>query len=347
MSRSVRHLVDQAVAARPDLLARPDVDAVRLFNGRSDGLDGVVIERFADVLIVQLHEGHLRSDPRQVKDLATAFRDLLGSRAVYRKWFVRDRNRPDPTIEREHRDPRPWIGDPVPAEITVVEHGLRFIVRPWDGFSVGLFLEHRGNRRRIRELAAGRRVLNTFSYTCGFSVAAAAGGAAHVASVDVSKRYLEWGRSNFAANALPVDEHRFFCSDIFAFYRRAGRQERRFDLIVLDPPTFGQARRPKRVFSIRDHLEELCAGAVNLLEPGGLILLSTNHRATGRAELESAMKAACGRRAMTLVERPGLPVDFAGDPGYARSVLVRVDGPDPDGSGLEPADGIRRAHERT
>jgi len=109
-------------------------------------------------------------------------------------------------------------------EYAVLENGIRFLVRPHDGHSTGLFLEHRDNRKRVRRLAAGRNMLNAFAYTCGFSVAAALGGAAGTVSVDVSKKYLEWGKCNFAANELNLADHRFICSDIFDYYRRARRR---------------------------------------------------------------------------------------------------------------------------
>ena len=239
----------------------------------------------------------------------------------------------------------------------VTERDLRFIVRPYDGFSVGLFIEHRENRRRIRELAAGRRVLNAFAYTCGFSVAAARGGGASVDSIDLSKRYLEWGKQNFTlngidtANPTPGKEsqssvlssketcsgprhhqpglpgHRFFCCDIFDFYKRASRQDRRYDLIILDPPTLSRTRRPKRVFVLEGQLGPLLAGAIDRIEPGGLILLATNHRQISRPRLEEELTTAARAqdRACTITERPTLPPDFAGDPDYAKSVIAHVD----------------------
>ena len=153
----------------------PALNAYRLFHGTAEGIDGLAIDRFGDVLIVQLHEGRLRASPEEIQSAVRQLHVHLGTRAVYRKFFVRDRAQPSPQVKDEHYRPDPWIGQVVEADQIVTEYGLKFIVHPYDGFSVGLFLEHRDNRRRIRELAAGKRVLNAFSYTCGFSVAAAAG----------------------------------------------------------------------------------------------------------------------------------------------------------------------------
>jgi len=321
-SESVIRALDAALRKRTALLADPGLTACRLLHDRADGIEGLVVEKLADVLVLQRHEGRLRLSEGELRGLAECLRRRVEARAVYVKHFVRDRSRAEAEVAERHRDPRPWLGEPVEPERIVCEYGLRFIVRPYDGFSVGLFLEHRDNRQRVRRLAAGRRVLNAFSYTGAFSVAAAVGGAASVASVDISKRYLAWSRDNFAANALDASAHRFYCSDIFDFYRRAHRQGLRYDLIVLDPPSFARLRRPKRTFVLADRLEELVAEAVTLLEPGGVVLLASNHRGIGVNKLRAALENGAGRYRCRVLEIPELPVDFAGDPDYAKTVIA-------------------------
>jgi 23S rRNA (cytosine1962-C5)-methyltransferase len=217
----------------------------------------------------------------------------------------------------------PWVGRPVEDEFAVFENGVQFLIRPYDGFSVGLFLEHRENRRQLREIATAKRVLNCFAYTCGFSVAAALGGAETV-SVDVSKRYLEWGKRNFARNGLSLDGHMFICSDTQDYFRRAARQGREFDLVVLDPPTFGRVKETGRHFSIQRDLHKLVAGASERLAPGGQILLSVNHRGTSLAQMERACLNSAERRHARVTARPKLPVDFAGDAAYSKSLWLEV-----------------------
>lgn len=318
---NVQQIVEAALSRRASLVEDGGLTAYRLLHGMADGVPGVVMERLADVLIVQVHEGHVQASVSDVGRLATAFMERMGLRAAYRKCFVPDRARASAEVQAMHLDPVPWLGEPAESRVMVEEHGLRFVVRPYDGFSVGLFLEHRDNRRRVRELAAGRRVLNLFAYTCGFSVAVA-GGAASVASVDLHKRYLEWGKENFAANGLDLAAHMFYCSDVFDFYHRARRQGLQYDLIVLDPPSFARMRRPKRSFVLGEQLDPLCAGAVGLLAPGGQILLATNHRQIPAERLEAALHLAAGGRTCRILDRPALPVDFAGDPDYARTVIA-------------------------
>jgi len=315
--------IAEAAERRVALFA--ETDAVRLFHGAADGVEGLVIERFGPVMVVQIHERRLAAE---IGDVGEAVRGVAGEhavRSVYLKQFVRDRGSVDEDVSAAHREAAPWIGEASPAEVTIREGKLQFVVRPYDGFSVGLFLEHRENRRRIGELARGRRVLNAFAYTCGFSVAAARGGAASVESVDLSKKYLEWGKQNFAANGVPLEGQLFFCSDTFDFYRRARRQGRRYGLIVLDPPTFSKQRRPQRVFALAERLEELVAGAVELLEPGGVIFLATNDRQIYLTRMEAALHRADPERACTIIERPALPADFAGDADYSKAVVARFD----------------------
>ena len=316
-----------ALARRAPLLADPHTTVARLFNAAADGIDGLVIERLGDVLVVQMHEGRLKLAEDVLRTLCVSAADRLHARAVYRKVYPRQRSAPAPELEKRHHDPTPWLGQPVEAEFIVLEHGLRFWVRPYDGFLTGLFLDHRVSRARVRELAAGRRVLNAFAYTCGFTLAAALGGAARTVSVDVSRKSLEWGRRNLAANGVALNAHRFICSDVFDYYRRAIRQREGFDLIVLDPPTFARSKQTKRPFSLSEQLAPLVSGALDLLDSGGIIHLSVNRRETSVRQLEQAVAVAARaqRRGCKALDRPPLPDDFHGDPDYAKSVLVRVD----------------------
>jgi len=315
---------ERALALREPLLRDPHTSACRIVNGAADGLDGLVIEKLGDVLIAQLHAGRLRLDEAAARAICAHAARRLHSRAVFRKRFLRDRSGAAAAVAGDQADPDPWVGQAVAAELPVLENGMTLLVRPYDGYATGLYLEHRDTRRRVRELAAGRAVLNTFAYTCAFSVAAALGGAACTVSVDLSRKHLEWGQRNFAANGLSIERHMFICSDVFDYYRRAQRQRRRFDLVVLDPPTFSRMRRPSRVFSITQDLERLVAGAVALLNPAGYLLLATNHRGTSQRRLLRAIEAGAAERTLEWVERCRLPLDFAGEPAYAKALLTRL-----------------------
>ncbi|MFH1747778.1 MAG: class I SAM-dependent rRNA methyltransferase [Planctomycetota bacterium] len=315
-----------ALTARTELISDPQITAYRVLNAAADGIAGLVIEKLDQVLIVQLHEERLRLSEEDVRRLCDQARRQLKATAVYRKDFPKDRTTTRERLERLHTDAQPWIGSPSPAELIVRERDLRFIVRPYDGYSTGLFLEQRNNRQQVRALASGRCVLNTFAYTCGFAVAAALGGASETISVDISSKALEWGRRNFAANDLDLAGHGFVRADVFDYFRRARRRGQTFDVIVLDPPTFARTKRPRRVFTLTTDLERLITSAIELLIPGGHLLLSTNHRPTTLHRLHEVVVSVAGNlnRREEISAPPRLPVDFQGDRDYAKSILARI-----------------------
>ena len=314
--------LEVALASRLSCLLQPDTDAVRLFTGRPDGLAGLVAEQLGPVIVLQTHQGKFQGDEDRLRRVGKWYMRALGAKAVYHKRFLKRRSTED---DPELRSPQPLLGKPVAEELPINEGGLRFLVHPYDGYSVGLFLDQRENRRRVRELASGRRVLNAFAYTCGFSVAAAAGGAAETVSIDVSKRALEWGKRNFAANDLPLDGHLFIRSDVFEYFSRAQRQQREFDLIILDAPTFARSKKPARVFSIAKDLGELLNAALAVLAPGGYVLLSTNNRDSSATWLRDqiAEAAATAHRRFQITSTPPLPPDFAADSGYSKTLIAR------------------------
>lgn len=318
--------VADALARRASLLAQPATTVGRMVHSAADGIAGLVIERLGPVLIAQLHEGQLQLSESAARDLCAHVAQTLGSEAVYRKVYPKDRSAVSAELERQHRDPSPWIGTPVPPELPVLEHGMTFLVRPYDGYLTGLFLDHRLSRLRVRQLAGGRRVLNAFAYTCGFTLAAVLGGARETVSVDISKKSLTWGRRNLEANGVALEPQRFICSDVLDYCRRAVRQGRRFDLILLDPPTFARQKGSRRTFVLERDLDRLVCGALTVLDPGGLVLLSVNQRDLSFARLEHVLVAAARaeRRRCELRERLPLPEDFCGDQDYAKSVLARV-----------------------
>jgi 23S rRNA (cytosine1962-C5)-methyltransferase len=181
--------------------------------------------------------------------------------------------------------PHPSAGEPLPEAIVVREVDWRLEVRLFDGLSTGLFLDQRENRAALaaaiarRQAAAGLTptVLNTFAYTCAFSVTTAKAGAI-TTSVDVSARYLEWGRRNFTHNGLDPALHRFAKMGTFEFFAYAKRKGLRYDLIILDPPSFAAGSKKKGVmaFSATADFAELVSEAALLLNEGGAIFASTN-----------------------------------------------------------------------
>jgi 23S rRNA G2069 N7-methylase RlmK/C1962 C5-methylase RlmI len=165
-----------------------------------------------------------------------------------------------------------------------VEGGLKFWVNLSDYLDTGIFPDRRLLRAKIREEAAGKRVLNLFAYTCSLSVYAAAGKAAGVDSVDLSNTYLDWGRRNFALNGFGAggsrgnSPFRFIRADVFRFLGEKQRQGETWDLIVLDPPTFSNSKKMDRTLDLRRDHRELIEGCLALLAPGGRLWFSVNAR---------------------------------------------------------------------
>jgi 23S rRNA G2069 N7-methylase RlmK/C1962 C5-methylase RlmI len=263
------------------LLATPAVTAYRLFDGAGDGISGVYVDRYGPAAILSVYDDSRWADDL-VSDAAHIILDGLqaaGLEAVYVKRCTRDRTRLGGRAPAESYSAIPRAGRPQAETLIVSEYGIRFEVRPFDGFSTGLFLEHREHRRFLAQLGA-RRALNLFAYTCAFSVPLAAAGA-HVTNVDVSARYLEWGHRNHALNRLEPTLVRYAHMDALAYLSYAARHaEERFDLIVLDPPTFGAGNSRRRIkpWKATSGYPRLLAAAARVLTPGGRIFAATNTR---------------------------------------------------------------------
>lgn len=190
-------------------------------------------------------------------------------------------------------------------DFQVEEGGLRFWVNLDAHLDSGLFLDHRLARARIRDLAGGRRFLNLFGYTGSFSVYAAAGGATSSVTVDLSNTYLQWAGRNLAANGFGPPAHALVRADAFVWLREAEAEGRRFDLAVLDPPSFSHSKKMAGVLDVqRDHVW-LIRQTLRLLSPGGLLFFSTNLR---DFELDAGIVAHKGCREITLET---VPEDFA------------------------------------
>jgi len=258
-----------------------------------------------------------------------------GARGAYHKALRQDvRGRTGATVS-----PRHVLGEAAPEAFTIRENGLRFEIRFGEGYSVGLFLDQRDNRRRllVNHVAAGfpafpagptgASVLNLFAYTCGFSVCAARAGA-RTASVDLSGKYLDWGRRNFALNGLDTAGHEFLVGEALDWLRRLARRGRRFDAVLLDPPTFSTARRGKTFRAEHDY-GRLVGAAAPVVAPGGLLFAATNAAELGPEkflrQIHDAL-AGVGRRVVGehyVPQPPDFPISRA-RPAHLKSVWLRL-----------------------
>jgi len=163
-------------------------------------------------------------------------------------------------------------------DFVVAEGGRRFIVNLEQYLDTGLFLDHRNTRRMVGERAKGKRFLNLFAYTGSFTVYAATGGAVSSTTVDLSNTYQDWARRNFELNGMDLQRHELVRADVFAFLEQAVKTGARYDLIVMDPPTFSNSKKMAGVLDVqRDHAQ-LINQCLRLLPPGGELFFSTNLR---------------------------------------------------------------------
>lgn len=202
----------------------------------------------------------------------------------------------------------------------IMEGELRFRVNFGDYLDTGIFLDQRMTRARLRAAARGRRFLNLFAYTGTATVYAAAGGAVHTTSVDLSRTYLDWAQRNLALNGYAGQAHTLIQADCRAWLSEAAHAPQRYDLIFADPPTFSNSARMTGVLDVsRDH-PELIAGCVQLLTPGGLLVFSSNAQ---RFRLEKTLRE---RYDIRDISAATLPQDFARNPKIHSCYEIRVRG---------------------
>ena len=253
--------VRRAVALREGLPAARHTNALRLVHGESDGLPGVIVDRYADVLVAQFLSAGAEASREPILDALVA---ATGCTAIYERSDAEVR-----ALEGLPSRTGFVRGNREASRCPIVEHGLHFRVDVAAGQKTGFFLDQRENRQRIRALASGREVLDAFCYTGGFTVAALAGGAAQVTSVDSSAPALEVARENVAANGVEAARHAVECADVFTYLRQLRDESRAFDLIVLDPPKFAptaaQAEKAARAY------KDINLLGLKLLKPGGLL----------------------------------------------------------------------------
>jgi 23S rRNA (cytosine1962-C5)-methyltransferase len=326
----LRALLHLAVARRAPLAADPQTSIYRLVNAAADGLPGLTVDRYGQTLVVSLYDETLTFPPSPCPaSLIAALAEATGGQRVYVKYRPKEAGR-IPEAQAEALAPRQPAFGPAQDEMVAHEDGLAYLIRPGVGLSVGLFPDMRETRGRVRAWAGGKRVLNCFAYTCGFGVAAMAGGAARVLNLDLSKPVLEWGKANYRANGLPVDDHDFVFGDVFDWLGRLAKRGDRFDLVILDPPGFSRTK-TRRFVAAHDY-GELAAQAAQVTATDGLLLACCNvAELPWRAFRERVLAGitAAGRSAAVagVYHEPALDFPAAmGEANYLKILAVRLGG---------------------
>lgn len=288
----------------------PHTDCFRLVHETE--IDALAVDVFAGYFVVHFYErGTSWTDAR--RKLVIDALAKLEPDGIYVK--TRSKDASATTTELV-------FGSAAPSPLVVREKEHEYLVR-LEQPAVGLYLDQRRNRARVEEASAGRRILNLFAYTCAFTVAAIAGGARESVSVDSSASALERGRENVLRAGGDPKLHTFACDDAATWLARAAKKNERFDLVILDPPSFGRAG--SRSFSIDRDYGALVRASIAVLAPKGILVACTNHRQTSLGKLRKVVREAADhekRRALQLKDL-SMSADFPGDP-TMKSVWLRV-----------------------
>lgn len=255
---ALQRRIREAVALRRAWFDPNKTNAVRLINAEGDGIPGLIVDDYAGVLVMQISNAGIE---RLKDDIIRLLIQACAPKALYEKStsFLRKKEGLAEIKTLHHGDPCPIVD--------VLENGLRFSVDVLEGQKTGLFLDQREMRAQVRELSFNRRVLNCFAYTGGFSLAALAGGASHVDSVEISAKCRPRVEENLSMNRLPLERHRFVQADVFDFLKTA---EFDYDLIILDPPAFVK-KRDDIAKAFRAY-KDLNAYVLKKMKPGSLLL---------------------------------------------------------------------------
>ena len=289
--------IEAAIALREQLIDRAHTTGYRLLHGEGDGVPGLVCDVYGDTAVVRL-DGPAAAGFWSAAGVGRWVADRLGLRRVYE----RDRTRGAPAG-------RALVGDAPAEPVPFLEHGLRFTADVVRGQKTGFFLDQRESRRRVGALAAGRRVLNVFGYTGGFSVYAAAGGATHVTTVDLAAPAIAAAEAHVALNDIPAERHRGVVADAFDFLDAAAAEGERWGLVVLDPPSFAPSRRTSDR-ALGSYVRLITAGA-RVVEEAGFLLAASCSSHVSLDAFVGACEDAVGRarRRATVLGVHGQPAD--------------------------------------
>lgn len=254
--------LENAIALRRFLFTQQQTDACRLVNGEGDLLPGLVVDRYNDTLVVQISTLGMQLLRQKVVDWLVKH---LNPRCIYEKSLLPSRQ------EEGLKDQQGALFGQVPASaVRIVENGLHFSVSILHGQKTGFFLDHREMRQMIRGLSQGKRVLNCFAYTGGFSIYAAAGGSTAVDSVDISAAALQIAEQNMALNGFASPAHHYYVEDVFQFLREHPID---YDIVILDPPAF--AKRQKDVVTACRGYKDINRVAMQKMPKRSLLLTSS------------------------------------------------------------------------
>lgn len=280
-------------------LREQNCTAYRWLFGEGDGLPGITVDLYGDYAVVQTYmEGAIALLDWLVK----ALREIAPLQGIL--WRTKHQEGEE---NKDNKTQLLWGKEPK-GTITVKEHGLLFQVDLKTGQKTGLFLDHRENRHFVSTISRGKTVLNCFSYTGAFSLYALRGGASHVTNVDVGKQLAEVANTNVRLNQFDGDRHHFVTADCFDLLNRYAAEQKTFDIVILDPPSF--AKNKKNRFAAIRAYSKLNALALQCVTPGGLLISASCTSQVSPEDFKTMLAAAAGGdRRIQIIHEAGQPID--------------------------------------
>lgn len=310
--KTIVQLMKKARQKRQAFFKQMDVtNAFRLINGIGDQLGGITVDFYNGYAVLSWYNRTIEMHKNEiVQALQTVFPEIKG---IYQKWRYQNA-----TKESAH-----LLGEKASEPLVILENGVQYATYMNEGLMTGIFLDQKHVRGRLIDgQACGQNVLNLFSYTGAFSVAAAMGGATHTTSVDLAKRSRPKTNEMFAING--IDDQNIYVMDVFDYAKWAQKKGLTYDMIILDPPGF--ARNGKKTFSVAKDYTRLVRTFLPLLSPGGTIIASTNVANISKVQFQKMVEQAFKdkNRTYRLQHLDQLPEDFATHAHYKESQYLKV-----------------------
>ncbi|MEN1968094.1 class I SAM-dependent rRNA methyltransferase [Lentibacillus sp. N15] len=310
-----KNKLKQAMRKRQHFYTDPNTNAFRIFNGEGDGIGGLTIDYFAGYYMINWYSAGIYSFKTKVIQALT---ELAEFQAIYQK-------RRYDTKGQYIEDDDFVSGERGEFPIIVKENGMNYAVYLNDGAMVGMFLDQRDVRKAIRDkYAKGKTVLNTFSYTGAFSVAAAVGGAWKTTSVDLAKRSKAKTIEQFSVNGIDFEQQDIIVMDVFDYFKYAKRKNLTFEMVILDPPSFARSKR--RTFSVAKDYPALVKDTIEITAKSGVIVASTNNATVSMKKFKGFIDQAFREmnRKYRILETYTLPIDFATSDTYQEGDYLKV-----------------------
>ncbi|MCA1052285.1 MULTISPECIES: class I SAM-dependent rRNA methyltransferase [Priestia] len=293
--------IQRAITSRHDFYASEDTTAFRVFNSEGDGIGGLIIDYYDGYYVTSWYSEGIYQFKEYVIE---ALKSAPNFKGLYQKKRF--------NVKGQYIEEDDFVtGNKGEFPLIVKENGIRFAVYLNDGAMVGVFLDQRDVRKTIRDkYAKGKTVLNMFSYTGAFSVAAALGGAAKTTSVDLANRSLAKTIEQFSVNGIDHEAQDIIVEDVFKYFKYAVKKNMTFDLVVLDPPSFAKSK--KHTFSAAKDYKDLLKEAIALTKPNGVIVASTNASNFDMKKFHSFIEKAFNEKGerYKMMEQFSLPADF-------------------------------------